>query len=244
VPPDAAFVLADAHIGYGSPESESALFRFLGVVPDVASHLVLNGDLFEFWFEYRSVISRRAFRTLDALAGLRRRGVRLTVTGGNHDRWGGDFWRREMGAEFYPGFAEIRLAGFRSWVGHGDGLGSEGLGARAFHAAVGHPLTRRLFRMLHHDVGYAVVERLSPLLAGKAKDAAAREQATDRQVAHAGRLLAERQELDLVVMGHTHAARVVEVGALRWFVNPGAWAGSLGYAAITRDGPVLRTFDG
>jgi len=243
VPPDTAVVLADAHIGYGPAETESALHRFLDVVPDLASHLVINGDLFEFWFEYRSVIPRRAFPTLRALAGVRERGIRLTLTGGNHDRWGGDFWRRELGAEFEPRSVDLTVAGFRAWVGHGDGLGSESLTSRAFHALVGHPLTRRAFRLLHPDAGFAVVQRMSPYLAGKAKDAAARERATDRQEAFARDLLAARGDLDLVVMAHTHAPRLVQVDPRRWFVNPGSWAGELCYAVIGRNGPELHRFE-
>jgi UDP-2,3-diacylglucosamine hydrolase len=243
VPPDAVVVLADAHIGYGPPETESALHRFLELVPDLAGHLVINGDLFEFWFEYRSVIPRRAFPTLRALAGVRQRGVRLTLTGGNHDRWGGEFWRRELDAEFEPRFVELTLAGFRAWVGHGDGLGFERLGSRAFHAVVAHPVTRRVFRLLHPDAGFAVVERLSPYLAGKAKDVAARERSTDRQEAYARDLLAARPALDLVVMAHTHAPRLVEFDPRRWFVNPGSWAGEFRYAVINTTGPELRRFD-
>jgi len=242
--PDAALVLADAHIGYGSSETESALCRFLRGVPAIAGHLVINGDLFEFWFEYRSVIPRRAFPTLEALAGLRRSGVRLTVIGGNHDRWGGDFWRRDLGADFHPQEAEVVLAGMRAWIRHGDGMGQDGLGGRLFHATVRHPITKGMFRLLHPDLGIALVERMSPHLAGKAKDAATRERATDRQAVFARELLERREDLRLVVLAHTHAARLEQTQGGRWFVNPGAWAGDRRYALITPEGPSLRTWDG
>jgi len=93
---ETVFVLADAHLG-GVPDAvASALHAFLDTVPRAGDHLVINGDLFEFWFEYDSVIPRRAFPTLARLAAARDRGVRLTVTGGNHDRWGRGFWQREL----------------------------------------------------------------------------------------------------------------------------------------------------
>ena len=240
--PDAAVVLSDAHIGFGSSDAESALHRFLRCVPEFARHLVINGDLFEFWFEYRSVIPRRAFPTLEALAGLRRSGVRLTVTGGNHDRWGGDFWRRELEADFHAQEAEVTLAGMRAWIRHGDGMGDDGLGGRLFHAAVRHPITSWVFRMLHPDMGIAVVRRLSPHLAGKAKDDTTRERSTDRQAEFARGLLARRADLQLVVLGHTHAARIAQFQGRRWFVNPGAWVVGRCYALITPDGPSLHSW--
>jgi UDP-2,3-diacylglucosamine hydrolase len=241
--PDAALVLSDAHIGYGPSDTEVALHRFLRRVPELANHLVVNGDLFEFWFEYRSVIPRRAFPTLEALAAVRRSGVRLTVTGGNHDRWGGEFWRRELEADYHAEDAELTLAGMPAWIHHGDGMQQEGLGGRLFHAAVRHPVTALVFRMLHPDVGFALVRRMSPFLAGKAKDAATRERATDRQVQHARELLRRREDLRLVVLSHTHAARVERIDGGRWFVNPGAWAAGRRYALITRDGPDLQVWE-
>ena len=240
--PDAAIVFSDAHIGYGASDAESALHRFLRRVPELASHLVINGDLFEFWFEYRTVIPRRAFPTLEALAGVRRHGVRLTVTGGNHDRWGGDFWRRELGADFHPEEAELPLAGMPARIRHGDGMVDEGVGDRLFHAAVRHPVTTWMFRMLHPDVGIRLVQRMAPHLAGKAKDSAARERATDRQVEIARDLLTRRADLRLVVVGHTHAARIEAFDGRRWFVNPGAWAAGQSYALITPEGPSLHSW--
>ncbi len=100
MPPHAAIIVADAHISSRPGDSVSvALQRFLVDVPKLGRHLVLNGDLFEFWFEYRSVIPRGVFPVLASLWEVVRQGVRLTVTGGNHDRWGGRFWREQMGAD-------------------------------------------------------------------------------------------------------------------------------------------------
>ncbi len=82
-------IVSDVHLGHAPPEVADAFRRFLERVPDLGEHLIVNGDLFEFWFEYREVIPKRAFPTLEALGRVRRAGVQLTVTGGNHDRWGG-----------------------------------------------------------------------------------------------------------------------------------------------------------
>ena len=81
-----AIVVSDAHLSADSGDAGSAFHRFLEAVPDLGDHLVINGDLFEFWFTYRAVIPRAVFPTLAALAHVRKAGVRLTVTGGNHDR--------------------------------------------------------------------------------------------------------------------------------------------------------------
>ncbi len=84
-------VVADAHLGQVPPAVESAFHSFLKAVPDLGDALLINGDLFDFWFEYRAVIPRRHFGTVAKLHALRAQGIPITFVGGNHDRWGGDF---------------------------------------------------------------------------------------------------------------------------------------------------------
>ena len=241
MPPETVYVLADAHVG-AAPEAAAALRRFVDTVPAAGDHVVINGDLFEFWFAYARVIPRAAFRTLAHLAGMRRRGVRLTVTGGNHDRWGQGFWEAELGAEFYGGAAELSLAGLRAYVAHGDGVVEPRLGARLLHAVTRHPFTAATFRWIHPDVGYRLVERLSPLLGEQTRTPAALDRAAERQRAWATALLAQRPDLDLVVLAHTHRPALVANGERRWYLNPGSWMDGLRYAVIAEQGPELRSY--
>ncbi|NIN11589.1 MAG: hypothetical protein GTN62_08810 [Gemmatimonadales bacterium] len=241
--PQGVIVVSDAHLGF-APESVTRAFHcFLEAVPSLGDHLVVNGDLFEFWFEYRAVIPRAAFSTLEALAAVRRTGVRITVTGGNHDRWGGEFWRRDLGAEFHEEVVDLDLAGFKALVSHGDGVGDEPGGARLMHAVTRHPLTARVFRWIHPDVGLALVRRMSPFMAGKTRDQAVIQRFAEQQADYARRLLARRPDLDLVVLGHTHRSALIPVGERRWYLNPGAWMDGYCYAMITPEGPTLERFE-
>ncbi len=208
----------------------------------MANHLVINGDLFDFWFEYRSVISRSAFPTLAALAELRGAGVELTVTGGNHDRWGGGFWAVELGGTFYKESVEVELAGWKALVSHGDGVGEEHLGGRVMHAITRHPLTAAGFRLLHPDLGYALVRRMSRFLARSTRAPDVVDQVAEAQKTHAERLLKARPDLDLVVMAHTHHPALVPAGKRRWYLNPGPWMGERCFALVTPEGPELRRF--
>ena len=72
--------------------------RFFATSPTHAGSLIVNGDLFEFWFEWRTVIPRGAFRTLAALADVVDAGVPVTMIAGNHDCWGGDVLRNDVGS--------------------------------------------------------------------------------------------------------------------------------------------------
>src|SRR2546428_4293351 len=142
-PPPAArvVVVADAHLGQVPPAVAVAFHRFLDAVPDLGDALLINGDLFDFWFEYGSVIPRRHFGTVAKLHALRTRGVPITFVGGNHDRWGGDFLIHDLGIAFHPGEAELDVAGRRALAADGDGLTEPHPSAPVTHPGTRHPGT-------------------------------------------------------------------------------------------------------
>ena len=242
MPPEKVIFVADAHLGQAPATVTQSFHRFLEHVPDLATHLVVNGDLFDFWFEYRRVIPRHAFPTLAALAQLRKAGVSLTVSGGNHDRWGGDFWSEELGAAFYSHPVELTFAGFRTFLAHGDGLSESRRASRLMHHVTRMPVTVKLFRWIHPDIGFWLADRMSGGLAEQTRDAASLDRAAEVQRAFAVAMMEKRRELDLVVLSHTHRPALVPGGARRWYLNPGAWLDGGCYALLTPDGPELRTF--
>jgi len=117
----ALVVVSDAHLGVAPPDVEERLLTFLEAVPALGDCLLVNGDLFDFWYSYSRVIPRRGFRVAAALAALARR-LPIVMVGGNHDRWGGDFWAREIGIRFEPSSASFEIGARRVLAIHGDGL--------------------------------------------------------------------------------------------------------------------------
>ena len=237
-----AVVVSDAHLGHASADVGRAFHRFLESVPDIGEHLVINGDLFEFWFAYRSVIPKTGFPTLAALAALRKSGVELTVTGGNHDRWGANFWHEELGATFHRGTAEIDLVGWKAWVAHGDGKVELDLAGRMLHTVTAHPVTARLFRFIHPDVSFWMVRRMSRYLAARKNDENLTMRAAAAQERFAVDMLTDRPGIDLAILGHTHYPALRRVNDRQWYLNPGAWLDGYKYAVITDTGPELRAF--
>ncbi len=236
-----AIIVSDAHLGQVPRPIVDAFHQFLATVPDMARHLVINGDLFDFWFEYGTVIPRSAFPTLAALDAIRRAGVRLTITGGNHDRWSRGFWQRELGASFHRDGAELELAGLRTLIAHGDRMDGT-LGSRVLQAISRFPLTPALFRWIHPDVGISLVRRMSRAVVNDARRAIVMKDSSAAQEVYAVELLKRRPELNLLVFGHTHLPVLTPVGPGRWYANPGAWMDGLRYLVVTDVGPALQQF--
>ncbi|HEY3013443.1 MAG TPA: UDP-2,3-diacylglucosamine diphosphatase [Gemmatimonadales bacterium] len=234
-------IVSDAHLGVAPPGIEEALLEFLDVVPTLGDCLLVNGDLFDFWFSYSRVIPRRGFHVAAALARLRRR-LPIVMVGGNHDRWGRDFWERDLGVCFFPHRAAFEIGNRTVTAIHGDGLAEPRWQAKLIHRMIQHPATAAVYRVLHPDLGLRLVDALSPVLGDHTIDQAKLARAAARQREWAERLLAEDASVGLLVMGHTHRAILEEPARGRQYLNPGAWFDGFRYAVATESGAELRAF--
>jgi UDP-2,3-diacylglucosamine hydrolase len=241
VPGHTLVVVSDAHLGVTPPAVEEALLAFLDAVPTLGDSLLVNGDLFDFWFSYSRVVPRRGFHVAAALAHLARR-MPVLMVGGNHDRWGGDFWSRDLGLRFEPYRLSFRLGRAQVAAIHGDGVGEGRRGARILHRMIHHPATSAIYRALHPELGFRLVEALSPHLGDQGADERRLEAAAAQQRAWATGLLAREPELGMVIMGHTHRPEVARAPGGGTYLNPGAWFDGFRFAVATEDGAELRQF--
>jgi UDP-2,3-diacylglucosamine hydrolase len=234
------YIIGDTHLGVGPPDLERRLVEFLRYAPQEARSLVINGDLFDFWFEWRTVIPREHFRTLAALADIRDAGVDVLMVAGNHDCWGGEFLSREVGVRYQLGPWEGTAAGWRTRIDHGDGLRvREDRKYRALRRVLRHPLSRRAFRWLHPDWGTRLARGSSNASRTyRARDAGA----GLRAVAHA--TLDANAGLDLLVFGHSHVPALERTSRGAVYANAGSWLDAPTYLAVTPERIELREWDG
>lgn len=237
------YVVSDIHLGAVPDETERAFLRFLDEVAVSASRLLINGDLFDFWFEYRTVIHAKHYRVLAALKELREAGVPIDFMGGNHDAWGGPFLRDEIGINLLDDVAELDLAGFRALVVHGDGVGSGDLGYRILKRIIRSPVSIAAFRALHPDWGSRLASFVSTT-EGKQGNAHGTNPVRAAALSTwAEQRLAERPDIDLVLAGHTHIPVVKEVEPGRYYINTGDWINHSNYLVLRKDAPpVLRSW--
>jgi UDP-2,3-diacylglucosamine hydrolase len=234
-------IVSDAHLGVGSSEAEETLLQFFDAVPTLGDCLLINGDLFDFWFTYSRVIPRRGFHVAAALARLRRR-LPIVMVGGNHDRWDRDFWERDLGLSFNPHRATFTIGSRTVAAIHGDGLAEPRWQAKMIHRMIQHPITAAVYRYIHPDIGMRMVDLLSPILGDHTVDEAKLTRAAARQREWAEQLLSTETGIGLLVMGHTHRPVVEKLASGRQYLNPGAWFDGFRYAVATESGAELRTF--
>ena len=199
-------VVSDAHLGVAPPAVEEALLAFLEAVPDLGDCLLVNGDLFDFWFSYAPG---------DPPPRLPRRGGAGPAPPAGADRDGRrqprPLGRRLLGAG-PRGRGSIRtgltfdIGGRRVAAIHGDGLTEPRLRATLLHRVINHPdHGRRLPRASIPRSGSGSCDLLSPHLGDHTPDDAA-PRGGRRPPGRVGgaRCWRAEPELGLLVMGHTH----------------------------------------
>ena len=231
------YVISDAHLGVASPEIEKSLVSFLRSLPDRAGSLLINGDLFDFWFEWKSVIPRNSFRALAALADLRDAGLPVLWIAGNHDCWGGEILRDDIGVDYHVGAWDGSLAGWHARVEHGDGLREkEDRGYRAVRPIMRNRLAIKAFRALHPDWASSLANGSS----GASRTYRSRDEGRGlRDIAM--RELQANKEIELLIYGHSHVAALEQSQSGGVFANAGSWLDAPTYLKITPETIELRT---
>jgi UDP-2,3-diacylglucosamine hydrolase len=234
------YIISDAHLGFASADVERAVISFLRHVTERGGSIIINGDLFEFWFEWKTVIPRRGFRTLAALADATEAGIPITMIAGNHDCWGGEVLRRDAGVDYRFGPWVGDLAGWHTRIEHGDGLRpQEDRRYRLLRHVLRNSLAIRSFRWLHPDIA----TRLATGSSHASRTYSARDGGRGLRDA-AARTGDEDRSLELIVFGHSHVATLERLPSGVVYANPGSWLDAPTFLKVTEDHVALRQWDG
>jgi UDP-2,3-diacylglucosamine hydrolase len=236
---DPCFVISDIHLGHASDDVERSLVGFLRSLPGRAGSLLINGDLFEFWFEWRTVVPRSGVRVLAALMDLRDAGLPMTMIAGNHDCWGGDVLR-DAGVDFQLGPWTGQLGGWRARVEHGDGLrATEDRGYRALRTVLRNRAAIRAFRLVHPDLA----TRMAMGSSNASRTYQPRDEGRGLRAVAAAALAAD-SATELLVYGHSHVAALERMPSGNVYANAGSWLDRPTYLEITPASIALREWRG
>jgi len=234
------FFISDAHLGAQDTEQEQLksdrLVSWLRFIGQQDGDLVICGDLFDFWFEYRRVIPRLHFPVLAELALFTSSGRSVHYLTGNHDFWMGSFMTEQLGLCLHEGEWTVQHGGYRIYLHHGDGLKKRDAAYRLLKKILRHSWSISLYRLLHPDLGVPLALFFSRLSRNVTREI------TDLD----SRRFASRKiddGFELVVLGHTHWPALQKYRG-GWYLNPGNWMDAFTYAVLEPDGPRLYSWNG
>ena len=200
----ALYVFSDAHLGSASEDSEKRkienIRRLFEKVKEDGDRLVILGDLFDFWFEYKHAIPKDHHQMLFMLHELRQSGIEIDYVSGNHDFWMDDFFETQLGLSVHRDSLDFEYDGLKLHLTHGDGLAPADRGYRFLKKILRNRFNIWLYRKLPPD--WAI-----PL--AKAVSGSSREYTSRRDHTFAADYEAYAQEklrdgANVVVIGHLH----------------------------------------
>jgi UDP-2,3-diacylglucosamine hydrolase len=234
------FFVSDLHLGIDarltSRARERQFVRWLDQVAPEAEAIYIVGDLFEFWFEYRSVTPRGFSRVLGKLAELRDGGLPVYFFTGNHDLWMFGYFEQELDIPVYHKPVRREIGGKQFLIGHGDGLGPGDLGYKLMKKVFTNRAAQWCFgQLIHPD--------FATRLAGSASKASRRATLPEERnwmgeerewlLQYCRRKVEQGVEPDYFVFGHRHLPIdwLLQNGRSR-YINLGEWMWASSYAVF------------
>ncbi|QNK79150.1 UDP-2,3-diacylglucosamine diphosphatase [Winogradskyella sp. PAMC22761] len=222
------YFASDNHLGAPTSDAskprEKKFVAWLDEIKHDAAAIFLLGDLFDFWFEYKTVVPKGFTRTLGKLAEISDSGIPIHYFVGNHDLWMHGYFEEELGIPVYHKPKEFMFNNTSVFIGHGDGLGPNDKGYKRMKKVFTNPVFKWLFKWMHPDIGLRIGQYLSvknKMISGD-DDATFLGEENEWLAVYCKRKLEDKHR-DYFVFGHRHLPLEIDLNEKSKYVNLGDW---------------------
>lgn len=242
------YFASDQHLGAPTRATsfvrEQKFVAWLDIVKKDAEAIFLLGDLFDFWFEYKTVVPKGFVRVLGKLAEISDSGVPIYFFVGNHDLWMKDYFKTELNIPVFHKPQEFTINNKTFLIGHGDGLGPFDFGYKRMKKVFTFPPFQWMFRWLHPDLGVTLGQYMSvknKLISGD-DDAKFLGDENEWLVQYCKKKLTEKH-YDYFIFGHRHLPLEIALSENSTYCNLGDWVTYFTYAVLENTSLKLTKFN-
>ncbi len=241
------YFLSDFHLGapdfQQSLAREKRLVKFLDQIAEDAAAIFVVGDLFDFWYEYKSVVPKGFVRILGKLASLTDNGIPIYFFVGNHDMWMSGYFEKELNIPVYFKEMPFEFNGKKFLIGHGDGLGPGDHGYKFIKKIFRNRVCQWFFGIIHPSIGIGLANYLSR------KSRAATGQTDEHFLGEENEWLItyckdvlQHQYFDYFIFGHRHLPIDFALPTSSRYINLGDWLRYDSYAVFDGENIQLQYF--
>ncbi|MEN9570607.1 MAG: hypothetical protein RL172_1838 [Bacteroidota bacterium] len=241
------YFLSDFHLGApdaaASLQREKKIVAFLDSIKATAAEIFIVGDMFDFWFEYKTVVPKGYVRLLGKLAALSDAGILIHFFVGNHDMWVKDYFQKELGIKVYMEPASFSYHNKTFYVGHGDGLGPGDHGYKFLKKIFRNPICQWAFGLLPPGIGLGLANYFSRKSreAVKNLDEVFLGEDNEWLIVYCKEVLKTRQ-YDYFIFGHRHLAMDFPLPGKSRYINLGEWIKTFSYAEFDGHTTTLKYY--
>lgn len=242
------YFISDFHLGAPDREKslvrEKKIVRWLDLIKADVAEIFILGDVFDFWFEYSTVIPRGYVRLLGKLAELSDSGVQIHWFIGNHDMWIFDYIPTELNIDIIRQPIRRKIRNHTFYIGHGDGLGPGDHGYKFIKKIFRAPISQWLFARCHPNFGIGLANYFS-------RSSRKTNQETDKVflgkeeewLAIYSEEECAKEYSDFFVFGHRHLPMALKLDCGGTYFNIGDWITNFTYGIYDGTNFELKAFE-
>lgn len=243
------YFASDFHLGVPSAEEsrarEKRIVSWLDSVKDTAHSIYLLGDIFDFWFEYTTVVPKGFIRLQGKLMELRDKGIPIIFFTGNHDMWMFDYFPEEFGIPVYREPQCLQVGDQRLMIGHGDGLGPGDAFYKVLKKFFNSKTCQWLFARLHPNLGMGIANQWSRQSRISNTRKEEKFEGEDREFLFTYcKEQEQKQHHDFYIFGHRHLPLDLKINNNSQYINIGEWVHFNTYAEYDGKKVYLKTYEG
>jgi len=226
------YFISDTHLKASSitkkdRKRQERVVNFLDSINGKADVLVMAGDIFDIWYDWKAVVLKEFFPVYNALSRLKKSNCRLIFVCGNHDFYLNGFLEKFIGIEVYRQNFLESIDGKKIFVSHGDSYTQNDFRYKLYKLIIRSGGFRVFFGLLHPDFAIKIGSLASRISRGDKKVLDKKE----KGLLNFAKMKIEQEKCDLVVMGHTHNPVFCKLGK-SVYCNTGTWINCNTYLEI------------
>lgn len=242
------YFLSDFHLG--APNFSDSLVRekkivaFLNSIKKDADEIFILGDMFDFWYEYKTAVPKGYTRLFGKLAELTDAGIPIHFFVGNHDMWMKDYFQKELNISVY--FEPISIERFdkKLFVAHGDGLGPGDHGYKFLKKVFRNKICQWLFGAIHPSIGMGIANYFSKKSREKTGSADEHFLGEDKEWLFIFcKEELKKKHYDYFIFGHRHYPIKQALNNESYYVNLGDWIKNFTYAVLNNETLELKKWE-
>ncbi|MCL2039580.1 MAG: UDP-2,3-diacylglucosamine diphosphatase [Bacteroidetes bacterium] len=231
------YFVSDIHLGFYKRDQdkiiENSFLNFLDTIEKDCTTLILLGDIFDYWFEYKFTIPKYYYRTLAKLEHFVSKNINVIYIMGNHDFGHKTFFLEELGIKISKKDLNIELMEKKFFLTHGDDKLPKDYGYKILKKVLNNKTCQFLFSTIHPTLAIGIAKFCSKSSRKYRTDTTnVTDNKDDKLISFAEKII--NQNYDFIVIGHTHKALHIDIQradkSFGTYINLGSWLNAPHYA--------------
>jgi UDP-2,3-diacylglucosamine hydrolase len=245
---DKIYFASDFHLGapnaVESLKREKKIVKWLDEIKVDAQEIYLVGDIFDFWFEYKTVIPRGFVRLQGKIAELTDSGIPIHLFTGNHDMWIFDYLPKELGVTLYRENIVKEYNGKKFLIGHGDGLGPGDKTYKLLKGFFASKICQWAFARIHPNFGIGIANAWSrkSRKSNSTSDEVFHGEDKEDLILYCNEYIKKDASIDYFIFGHRHLPLDIKIGEKATYFNLGEWIKYNSYGVFDGEKFELKTY--